>query len=556
METAGLLLNASGGLALGIDCEGKILHASEASAELLAYPREHLLRASLADIVCPGHLDVLNGMLRNAASGATEEQACLRFIGGLPESRWLEVTVKPAQVYSDYPYFALFGYDVTKWVHAENALKEKYLLDPLTGLGNRVLMRKTISENILAAIRSNTQFAVALLDLDGFKKINDTSGHDVGDALLKEVAARLKSSVRAEDTVARMGGDEFVLLLPRITHQSQAVAMAERVIRAFLQPFRIGGQQLRVTTSLGLAFFDSQSLTESALLKRADLAMYQAKDAGKNQLCVYTAAIESRIQAQFDTEQSMFTGVQNGEFCMHYQPIFEPQTKAVVSVEALMRWNRPGGAVPPGDFIPVAEQNGMIHLLGQWALRSACAQLVQWDQEGLVLKTLSVNVSPVQLKHPEFVDSVKAAINDSGIDANRLVLEITEGALMADPEHTEEVLKELCHFGVMFAVDDFGTGYSSLAYLRRFPLKALKIDRSFIADMLVDRPGKAIVFAVLSLARELGLKVVAEGVETEEQRIILAEQGCSYAQGWLVAPALSPEEFKEEVKARSFTLLV
>jgi diguanylate cyclase (GGDEF)-like protein/PAS domain S-box-containing protein len=544
------VLETSGALAIHLDSSGRILHATEASAELLAYPIEHLLRASLSDIVAPDHCDILTGLLRNAWAHSTDEHARLRFTGGLAESIWLEVTIRPDPTPEGVKRFILFGYDVSGWVRAEQSLKEESLVDPLTGLGNRALMRKAIAQYVLTAIRSRTQFAVAMLDLDGFKKINDSLGHDAGDVLLKEVAERLKAAVRATDIVARMGGDEFVLLLHGAGDARAATDIAERVISTLRKPFNIAGCQLRVTTSLGLTFSgDSPDMSESLLMKRADIAMYEAKAGGKNQFCVYTPEMDQKQQVQFAIEQDMFDAVQNGEFSLHYQPICAPGKGDVWGVEALMRWERPTGAISPATFIPLAEHNGLINFLGDWALRCACAQLVRWDSMGLHFSYISVNVSPVQFRHPAFAESVQRAIQQSGVDAKRIVLEITEGALMTDPEHAGRLLNELRETGVRFAVDDFGTGYSSLAYLQRFPLQALKIDRSFVADMLESRHGRTIVFAILSLAREMGLISIAEGVETVEQCALLSQHGCDFVQGWLHSKALPAVEIEMAIES-------
>ncbi|VTU43094.1 MULTISPECIES: putative bifunctional diguanylate cyclase/phosphodiesterase [unclassified Variovorax] len=549
------ILNASGALAIYIDSGGRILHASDASAELLAYPKEHLLRASLSDIVAPDHRDILSGLLRNAWARSTDEHARLRFTGGLPESVWLEVTIRPDPTPDGLKRFILFGYNVSGWVLAEESLKEESMADPLTGLGNRALMRKAISEHILTAVRNRSQFAVAILDLDGFKKINDSLGHDVGDGLLREVATRLKAAVRTSDIVARLGGDEFVLLLPGAGEAKVAIELAERVVATLRKPFHLAGCQLRVTTSLGLTLSgDDPDLTESSLMKRADIAMYQAKAQGKNRVAVFTPEMDRKQQVQFALEQNMFDAVQNGEFSLQYQPICAPSTGEVWGLEALMRWERPDGLIPPSTFIPLAEHNGLINFLGDWALRCACAQLVHWDSMGLHFKYISVNVSPVQFQHPAFVESVKRAIALSGVDARRLVIEITEGALMADPEHAGRLLSELRQAGVRFAVDDFGTGYSSLAYLQQFPLQALKIDRSFVAEMLQSGPSRTIVFAILSLARELGLMSVAEGVETAQQCALLSEHGCDFSQGWHHSKALPAAQLEQAITSGALKL--
>lgn len=539
-------LETSGCLALQVTADRQIINATQASADLLGYPLSYLTKASLLDLVVPESRASLDNMLDEAWSSHSSCQQPLHFSNGFNASRWVDVCIRADYDADCGPCLIVVGYDITDWRQKVTKLMEASLHDPLTGLGNRSLMRQTLSRRLTTARNGGGEFAVALLDLDGFKTINDSLGHDVGDTLLKEVSTRLRDAARSGDVVARMGGDEFVLLLDNGTSAEKVLEIVERVLQAFRQPFHIAGCQLRVTTSLGLAYSGDANLSESALLKRADLAMYAAKEQGKNRYFVYTPALEQHLDQQFKLEQRMFNAVQNGEFSLHYQPIFDPRTKEVRALEALMRWDSPDGAVSPAVFIPLAEHNGLINLLGDWAIRSACAQLKLWHEMGIIFDYISVNVSPVQFRHPAFAEGLKQAVTDSGICAQKIVLEITEGALMTNPIQAESLLNDLRSYGFRFAVDDFGTGYSSLAYLRRFPLTALKIDRSFVADMLNSQNGQKIVYAVLSLARELGLTVIAEGVEIEEQAILLADHGCKFAQGWLLSKALTTGELEEQ----------
>jgi diguanylate cyclase (GGDEF)-like protein/PAS domain S-box-containing protein len=547
------LLEASGGLALQIDVAGNIMLATEASAQLLAYPREYLLKSSILDVVSFEQRELLADLLL-ACEQAGSAQRRIRFSGGVGESRWLDLRVSRYAEEDGSVCLLLFGHDVTQWIDNEQRLIEASFRDPLTGVGNRAFLRERISAYFIEDGTGKKPFAVALMDLDGFKKVNDSLGHEYGDALLKQVSVRLLDAVRPKDLVTRLGGDEFVLLLDGIASEAAAIGLVEKVIHACRQPFHLAGCQIRVTTSLGLTFGAHAHQSESQLLKRADLAMYDAKAQGKNRYCVYTPELEHRLDEQFRIEQGMFEAVQNGEFLLNYQPIVWPASGEVCAVEALMRWQHPTGPIAPGVFIPVAEHNGLINHLGAWALRCACAQLASWDALGLHVAYISVNVSPVQFRHPGFADSVRRAIKDSGISSHRLVLEITEGALMTDPEAAQDLLMELGAVGVRFAVDDFGTGYSSLSYLRRFPLSALKIDRSFVADMMNSPHARTIVFAVLSLARELGLVAVAEGVESDEQSQLLAEQGCELVQGWRYAKAMSPVQFVKQAQGGKLRL--
>jgi diguanylate cyclase (GGDEF)-like protein len=548
------LLEASGGLALQLGVTGNILQATEASAALLAYPLEYLLRSSMQDIVSFEERDRIAALFQACALRGETGRQRIRFACGMVGSRWIDVRLSPYTADDGTACVLVFGYDVTQWIESEQQLIAQSFRDPLTGIGNRAYIRKRIGEYLARGRTSPLPFAVALMDLDGFKKVNDSLGHEFGDALLKELAVRLEGTMRSSNMVARLGGDEFVLLLDGVASQEDAESVLERIIHVCRQPFHLADCQVRVTTSVGLAFATGTEESESQLLRRADLAMYEAKAQGKNRFHLYSPQLDQRLNEQFRIEQSMFEAVQNGEFLLHYQPIVWPGSGQVCAVEALMRWESPDGMISPDIFIPAAEGNGLIKHLGAWALRCACAQLALWDASGFQVGHISVNVSPVQFQHPGFADSVRKAIEDAGISAHRLVLEITEGVLMTDPRTAEAVLVELRALGIRFAVDDFGTGYSSLAYLRRFPLSALKIDRSFVADMVQSPHARTIVSAVLSLARELGLVAIAEGVETDAQRDLLTAQGCDLVQGWRYARAMSPAQFEEAVRAGRYAI--
>lgn len=547
------LLEATGGLALQADASGCIRRATEASAHLLDYPREYLLRASVLDIVAGEERTRLCWLLQRCAQDGSSRRDRFRFVCGMRSSRWIDLRISRRTV-GDRAELLLMGHDVTDFVENERQLVELSYQDPLTGVGNRAYIRNRIAEFSAKGKPEQQLFAVALMDLDGFKKVNDSLGHEFGDALLKEIGKRLQDALRSRDMVARLGGDEFVLLLEGLKAETDAIRILERVIHVCRQPFHLGGCQVRITTSIGLAFSGTTPLTESQWLRRADLAMYEAKALGKNRYCLYSPEFEHRLDEQFRIEQSMFEAVQNGEFLLHYQPIVWPGSGQVCATEALMRWEHPQGAIAPDVFIPMAENNGLIKHLGAWAMRCACAQLASWDAQGIHVRHMSVNVSPVQFRHPGFVDSVRNAIQDAGVAPDRIVLEITESALMTDPAATESLLMELRELGIRFAVDDFGTGYSSLSYLRRFPLSALKIDRSFVCDMMDSPHARTIVSAVMSLSRELGLVAIAEGVESDEQSRLLSAQGCTLVQGWRYAQALSPGDFERAVQAGTLTI--
>jgi diguanylate cyclase (GGDEF)-like protein len=547
------LLEGTGALALQINAEGLVQAASEATIRLLDYPREFILKSQLADMVHSADREALHALLVHARSSSKPRSATLRFMRGLTENLWLHLTVQTDSK-GEAGDLLLFGYDVSKWINAEEELRAGALLDPLTETGNRTHMRDEITRAIASAQANNGGFAVALLDLDSFKKINDSLGHDAGDELLYEVSRRLSGTLRPSDVVGRIGGDEFAILLPRITTPQVASEVASRLLLAIQTPFPLAGHMLHVTASIGIALYPLHGETEAELIKHADLAMYQAKEHGKNRSFVYTDELAHRSNKTMSIELAMFEALQKGEFMLHYQPICNPHTHAVQAVESLMRWQRPSGPVSPAEFIPLAEENGLINLLGGWALRTASMQLARWDEIGLHLSYIAINVSPIQFHHPSFTATVKKALEDSGVDPYRIVLEITEGALMKDPTRANALLAELKGLGVRLAVDDFGTGYSSLAYLKSFPLSTLKIDQSFVRDMVNSQNDRAIVTAVLSLALEMGLSVVAEGVETQEQCQFLRDKGCTYVQGWLISKALPPQELEQRVQSGQLLL--
>ena len=532
-----------------VDARGRLLATAESTVALLGYPAAYLAQVSLQDLVMPEHVRELEDLMARVSSTGEPQKAVIPFLRADEGCYWLDLSIQSAQGSDgkDEPRFDVFGYDVTSWVRKERQLRDESRRDPLTGMSNRAHLREWMIESIDNGVASGKAFAVMMLDLDGFKRINDSLGHDIGDALLRAVGKRLKAQLHQDDVFARLGADEFVLVAGNLDESDTWDRLAARIVAAMQRPFSVGGQQLRVTFSIGIALYPEDGLKSSQLLKHADLAMYSAKDRGKNQFVFYSSDLEKVKAEAFSLEQDMLSGIRTGEFELHYQPIVDARTREVLAAEALMRWNHPQGQRPPTAFIPLAEDNGLINLLGSWALRMVCAQLARWDANGISLAYVGVNVSPVQFQNPAFSQSVMSAVRESGIDPGRLVLEITEGTLIKNPEQTEAILSRLHAFGVRFAIDDFGTGYSNLSYLRRFPISEIKIDRSFVSDILESGHDRAIVSAMLSLARELDLSVVAEGVETEEQLAILVERECQYIQGWLFSKALPPEDFEHFV---------
>ena len=423
---------------------------------------------------------------------------------------------------------------------ANHQLRHLATHDALTGLPNRVLLDDRLDQTIVLAERDKKRFAVVVLDLDRFKVINDSLGHRAGDELLNEVARRLQSVVTKPDTVARIGGDEFVLVLGSAKERVDAERIAQRAIDALKAPVRISGVDLHISTSVGIAFYPTDGTWSENLIAHADAAMYCAKQRGHNNLQFFEQGMDIATRERVKLESDLHTAVAQRQFELHYQPKVETATDDFHSVEALIRWQHPErGTIMPEDFIPLAEDSGLINAIGEWVLREACRQCKAWQQEGLPPMRVAVNVSASQFRQGNLLAVIQQAVNDAGLDPRCLELELTESAVMTNPEESAGILEKLSTMGVLVSVDDFGTGYSSMSYLRRFPIDKLKIDRGFVKDLMTRADDASIVQAIISLAHSLRLKVVAEGVETPEQLKSLKSMGCDQYQGFHFSPPLS-----------------
>ena len=431
--------------------------------------------------------------------------------------------------------------------------------DALTGLPNRMLLDDRIAQAIAHSQRYSQEFAVLVIDLDRFKLINDSLGHRAGDELLREVAQRLKSAVRAVDTTARVGGDEFVVLLDGPLTHAEAVEIATRAIKVMEPSQRLLGIDVHISASIGVAFYPQDGASVDTLLARADAAMYSAKERGRNTLQCYAEGMSTMTQDRVKFESELHAALRNGQFELHYQPKVDTLTGWVNSAEALIRWRHPQrGLVPPNEFISIADECGLLDAIGEWVLFEACRQAKAWQSEGLPSVRVAVNLAPSQFRLANLVDQIRRALEASGLNPQLLEVELTETAVMSDAEESIQILEAISRMGVLVSVDDFGTGYSSMSYLRRFPIDKLKIDRCFVDQMTRRREDASIVQAIISLAHSLHLKVIAEGVETPEQLALLAELGCDQYQGFHFSPALEPTQFLAFVKqsradARSLT---
>jgi diguanylate cyclase (GGDEF)-like protein/PAS domain S-box-containing protein len=418
--------------------------------------------------------------------------------------------------------------------------------DYLTGLPNRMLLNDRISQAIALARRHMKKVAVLFLDLDGFKHINDSLGHPIGDQLLKSVATRLVDCVRASDTVSRQGGDEFVVLLAEVAQADDAATMAKRMLRTVAEVHSIGKHDLHVTTSIGVSIYADDGLDAETLIKNADTAMYQAKENGRQSFQFFKPAMNARAVERQGIEESLRRALERDEFALHYQPKICLKTGTIVGAEALIRWTHPTrGAIAPAQFIPVAEDTGLILPIGNWVLRRACEQARDWTKVGIPNMTMAVNVSAMEFRDENFLEGLFSILKDTHLDPMSLELELTESVLMKRVDATASILQDLRNVGVQIAVDDFGTGYSSLSYLRKFPIDALKIDQSFVRQITAGADDAAIVTAVINMARSLKLRVVAEGVETQEELEFLQSHACDEAQGYYFSRPLPAQQFAE-----------
>jgi diguanylate cyclase (GGDEF)-like protein len=435
--------------------------------------------------------------------------------------------------------------EITEKKRAEERIQYLATHDALTGLPNRDMFGQVLNIAIASAQRYERKLAVLFIDLDRFKIVNDTLGHEAGDALLNEMAVRLKECVRASDLVARLGGDEFGVLLQETGDALQVATVARKILSALMKPINLSDQECRVTASIGVCMYPGDGADEQALMKNAESAMYLAKEEGKNNFQFYSAKITTHSLERFTLEAGLRRALENDEFILHYQPKVDFKTSAISGVEALIRWRSPLGIISPALFIPLAEETGLIVPIGRWVLRQACAQNMIWQRQGLPPTCMAVNLSARQFNDGELLKDIREALAESGMPPERLELEITEGMVMKDTERAIKLLTAIKAMGVRLAIDDFGTGYSSLAQLKRFPIDTLKVDRSFIRDIPNDSEDNAIAEAIIAMGQTLGLTVVAEGVETAEQAEFLRSRACDEMQGYYFSKPIEPEKFVE-----------
>lgn len=536
------LLNAIPDLMVRISQDGVFLEARGSKDIKYLQPPQGFLGKRLEEMLPKGIAQKAMYHVRRALD--TQEMQLFEFELSLEEGkRWYEARI----VVSGEEEVLAIVRDMTERKRAEEQIIRLAYYDGLTGLPNRLMLQERLEHAIRNAKRSKRKVAVMFLDLDHFKRINDTLGHPSGDLLLQKVGDRLLTCTRSTDTVARiggddrtptvarMGGDEFIVLLTEISSIQHIALIAQRILHALSQPFTIGTHEIFTTPSIGITVYPLDSTDSETLLKYADTAMYQAKEKGRNNFQFYTASMHGAAVERFNIENQLRKALARNEFQLYYQAALDNRTRRICGVEALVRWNHPErGLVTPLSFIPLAEETGLIVPIGEWIMHSACAQNRAWQKAGFPPIRLMLNISGVQLRQSNFVEHVIQVLAEVGLEPQHLELELTESIIMEHAETAITTLNALRDKGIQLSIDDFGTGYSSLSYLRKFPVHTLKIDRSFIQDLDKNPDSAAIVKSIVSLAHNLNLRVVAEGVETEGQMAFLQECGCDHVQGFFI----------------------
>ncbi len=469
--------------------------------------------------------------IQQAVGSRSEGYTVLSFTPGEGETRWVELFVSPVEnLEGTSTHYIGILHDITERKRAERHLLHQATHDPLTGLANRYQLHQKLTQ--LTDTTSPTSLGVLFLDLDRFKVINDSLGHGIGDELLRQVAKRLKRCLRGNDTIARFGGDEFVILLDGVQGADDAHKVAHKLIDTLESPFIVQGHSLFISTSIGISLFPEHGKDSHTLLKHADAAMYQSKAAGRHQVSLFSSAMSQLASAKLSIENDLREALEKGQFLLHYQPIIDTRNGAIVGTEALIRWHHPQrGMILPDAFIPQAEESGLILPIGEWVIEHAITQAAAWQQQGLDLP-VSINLSVKECNPARTTPLIRRALLRYDLDPSRLQIEITETVMMEQIEHVLPMLEGLQALGVRLAMDDFGTGYSSLRYLRDLPLDTLKIDKSFIADIVTHPADQAIVSSVITLARRLDIKVITEGVEQAAQVEWLRQEGCHVVQGY------------------------
>lgn len=522
-----------GVITLAID--GTILYCNRCFSDMLKIPLDKIAGTLLQTFVAPSNIATINKMLH----GTETQKVEIWLLDAHGEKLPVFLSPKILQIRGEPTVIYMVAMDLTSHKQYEARLEYQANYDALTGLANRNRLHDRLKQAIVSAERYRHQVAVAFIDLDQFKFINDSLGHHIGDQVLISVAARLKSCMRENDTVARHGGDEFVVV---IDHSDEAVIslLMPRILACVAEPVMVDDRELQVTCSIGFSLYPIDGLDADTLLKNADAAMYRAKEQGRNNVQFYTEELNQKIRKRLSMESMLRHALERNEFSLHYQPQVALQTGCIIGVEALIRWNHESeGLVSPADFIPLAEELGLIVPIGEWVLRTACEQMKAWQAAGLPKIRVAVNLSARQFRQKDLVEVIAGVLLETGLDPRHLDIELTESMMMHNVEAAVLTLGKLKEMGISLSIDDFGTGYSSLNYLKRFPIDVLKIDQSFVRDITSDADDAAIARSIIALAHSLKLKVIAEGVETEAQLNYLSSHHCDVIQGYYYSRPLS-----------------
>ncbi len=522
----------------------RFTYTGSSTQHLIGWSEAELVGRSLFEFVHPHEAAAAQKVFEEiAAQSGQESRGELRFRHKNGTWVWLEGFGQNLLHEPSVGAIVLNYRDVTQRKEAEKQLEYRAHYDSLTGLPNRLLFRDRLVNSLDTARRNRLGVVVMYIDLDHFKLVNDGMGHSFGDRLLGEVARRFRATLRASDTISRIGGDEFSVLLPEVRHTDAIAGVARKLLESLTRPFRVEGHDLFVTASIGISCYPADGNDAETLLKCADAAMYRSKELGRNQAQLFTASMNERYVKRLALEQALHHAIEREQLELHYQPVYDRGRGRVVSFEALLRWRDPArGIVPPSEFIHLAEETGMIVAIGSWVIHEACRQLRKWHDEGLAAMRVAVNISAVQLHQRGLVDEVRTALDRHRISPELLQLELTESAAMQNLEMTMSALREMRAMGVTVAVDDFGTGQSSLVYLRNFPIDVVKIDKEFLREIPANETASAIVSYIINLAHTLQLTVVAEGIETEEQHVFLDHHACDLMQGYYYSRPMQADD--------------